>query len=182
MAQVGGQRVRGVGQREDRVRGDQQRHRAQPGCEVGVEHDHVAEGQRDGRHRDRRGAHDARRDAAAAPRAVVQRIGQRQRQHRVDRAGRHRHHEAAHEGLAERGVQPQVDIPLPGDARGQQRVGPVAAEAADRQQGDGQQQVQAVDERDAANQGGVSEGLAHPAYFPDALLFAHGGLPRSSEF
>ncbi len=153
VAQVGEQRVGEVGQGEDRVRRDQQRHRAQPGREVGVEHDHVAEGQRNGRHRHRRGAHDARRQAAAAPRAVIQRIGQRQRQHGVDGAGSHCHHEAAHEGLAKGGIEPEVDIPLPGDARGQQRVGPVAAHAAYQQQGDGQQQVQAVDERDAADQG-----------------------------
>jgi hypothetical protein len=171
VAQVGQQRVREVGQRKNGVRRDQQRHRAQPGRKVGVEDDHVAEGHGDGRHRHRRGAHDARRQAAAAPGAVVQRIGQRQRQHGVDGAGRQGHHEAADEGLAKRRVEPQVDVPLARDARGQQRVGPVAAKAADQQQGDGQQQVQAVDERDAANQGCL-QCHGHPAYFPDALLSA----------
>lgn len=152
MAQVGQQRVGEVGQRVDRMRCDQQRHRAQPGQPVGVEHDHVAEAERDGGHRHRHGADDAGREAAAAVRAMVERIGQRQREHGVDGAGRERNHQAVEEGLAEGTVLPQVYVPLAGDALGQQAVGPAAARAADHQQCDRQQQVEAVSQCGATNQ------------------------------
>jgi hypothetical protein len=155
MPHVADEGLHEIGQGQHDMAGDEHREAAEPRQRVRREDEDEAEAEHQRRHRDRQERDEVERGAQPRAPAGVERIGERQAEQRADDAGRGDDLEAGEEGAAEARVAPDLLVPGERRAARQKRVGPRAAERADRQEDDRQGEVDEIERGDDGHRGEV---------------------------